>query len=295
MKNILLYTLIIILSLNPFKIKAQSDLVILSWNIKMLPKICDLVNKNKTIMSNEERLDSIISCFLKSNADIIQLQEAFDNKAVKKIISKLEAKYPYAITPKHQFIKYSNGLLTLSKYPLTLENSIFFNKSRLHDCIVSKGAILYSVTVENQKIFLVNTHLQSDYDLITSEKLRGSQLTQIHTELLDQRILENNPLILAGDFNFNESSSEYLKIKNELLWEDRSKGNNDPMYTFSHLNYWNSDFSSEKLDYIFFKNSDYLNSSCHLIKEYKKGDIDFSDHYPLKLSLSINKIYALTK
>ena len=52
-------------------------------------------------------------------------------------------------------------------------------------------------------MYVVNTHLQSDYKLATSEILRGQQLNQIIEEVLYPISSQNTPILLAGDYNFD--------------------------------------------------------------------------------------------
>lgn len=162
---------------------AQEKIKISSWNVKMLPKVCHSFSKKDKICQ-EIRLDQIIDFLKTSTSDIIQLQEVFDKQAVLRIKVALKEKFPYIILPESQFLKFSNGLMILSKISIKKEKTIFFQNHKLHDALVSKGATLYSFEHNFQKMYVVNTHLQSDYKLATSEILRGQQLNQIIEEIL---------------------------------------------------------------------------------------------------------------
>jgi endonuclease/exonuclease/phosphatase family metal-dependent hydrolase len=276
---------------------AQEKIKILSWNVKMLPKVCHSFSKNDKIWQ-EIRLDQIIDFLKTSTSDIIQLQEVFDKQAVSRIKAELKEKFPYIILPESQFLKFSNGLMILSKISIKKEKTIFFQNHKLHDALVSKGATLYSFENYFQKMYLVNTHLQSDYKLATSELLRGQQLNQIVEEIINPILSEEAPILLAGDYNFDFHSNEYNGFVSktgvkETFFKDRSI-----QYTFDNKNYWNKDAKPEQLDHVFVldRNNVLDCSKLSLIAPKMNELVDYSDHYGLEICLTFsNKFFVLEK
>lgn len=276
---------------------AQEKIKISSWNVKMLPKVCHSFSKKDKICQ-EIRLDQIIDFLKTSTSDIIQLQEVFDKQAVLRIKVALKEKFPYIILPESQFLKFSNGLMILSKISIKKEKTIFFQNHKLHDALVSKGATLYSFEHNFQKMYVVNTHLQSDYKLATSEILRGQQLNQIIEEILYPISNQHTPILLAGDYNFDLNSNEYNNFVSttgvkETYFNDKKKN-----YTFDNKNYWNKDAKPEQLDHIFVldRNNVLDCSKLSLIAPKMNELVDYSDHYGLEISLTFpNKMYVLEK
>lgn len=293
MRNVLL-VIVFLFSIQGF---SQEKLKITSWNVKMLPKVCNSFSK-KDKLWQEIRLNQIIDFLKNSSSDIIQLQEVFDKAAVSKIEQELKYKYPYIILPQHQFLKFSNGLMILSKISIKKEKTIFFRNHKLYDALVSKGATLYSFEHNFQKMYVVNTHLQSDYKLATSEILRGQQLNQIIEEILYPISNQHTPILLAGDYNFDLNSNEYNNFVSttgvkETYFNDKNKN-----FTFDNKNYWNKDAKPEQLDHIFVldRNNVLDCSKLSLIAPKMNELVDYSDHYGLGISLTFpNKMYVLEK
>jgi endonuclease/exonuclease/phosphatase family metal-dependent hydrolase len=286
-----------LLTFNLYSQEVQKPIKFSSWNIKMLPKICHFFS-NKDKMWQEKRLKVIIAFLKNSNTSIIQLQEVFDVDAVKEIQKELKHKFPYIIYPKSQFLKFSNGLMVLSKMPIKLEKTIFFNNHKLHDAFVSKGAILYSLEHDFQKMYIVNTHLQSDYKIATSEILRGQQLAQIMDEIVEPVQKHRSPVLLAGDYNFDLKSKEYVYFVENLNLKETCFEKSDKVYTFDNKNFWNHDVKSETLDHIFIldKNNTISFSNLSLISPKMNDLVDYSDHYGLEISINLmSKYYVMEK
>jgi endonuclease/exonuclease/phosphatase family metal-dependent hydrolase len=293
MRNVLL-VFIFLCSIQGF---TQEKIKITSWNVKMLPKVCYSFSK-KDKLWQEIRLNQIIDFLKNSSSDIIQLQEVFDKAAVSKIEQELKYKYPYILLPQCQFLKFSNGLMILSKISIKKEKTIFFRNHKLHDALVSKGATLYSFEHNFQKMYVVNTHLQSDYKLATSEILRGQQLNQIVEEILNPIANLHTPILLAGDYNFDLNSNEYNNFVNTTGVKETSFSDKNKNYTFDNKNYWNKDAKPEQLDHIFVldRNNVLDCSKLSLIAPKMNELVDYSDHYGLEISLTFsNKIYVLEK
>jgi len=274
----------------------SKNIHVTTWNIKMLPSICFFFSPNE-LKQQDQRLDWICEYIKNSDLEIIQLQEVFNDKAIEKIQAKLRSTYPYMILPRGKRFHFKNGLMVLSKHPVKLEKAIFFDAKKLHDAFVSKGAILYSAQIGHESIMLLNTHMQADYPVATSEVVRQEQLLQIYSELIHPYAYLNKPLVMAGDFNFTEYSLEYKFLYDLFPVVDLKAKLQKSYATFNNENYWNRDQKSENLDHIFLfdKNQMVQLVDLNLLKVLKDGVIDYSDHYGLTATFDLQMNLSIAK
>lgn len=258
---------------------------IVSYNVKMLPKVCNALSEKNQI-SQQNRLNYLIEFLKKESFDVVNLQEVFDPKAVTQIKEALMDHYPYCIKPSKKGIGFSNGLMVLSKFPIKNTKTIFFQKLKFFDFFASKGAISYHVQIEDQMIGIINTHLQSDYNPLTASNTRIHQLKDIHQLML---LDVSTSYILAGDFNFQKQSKEY-QFMSQLSFFDPIPSK--IFKTFCGMKEDN-DLNGIQLDY-FFTNQTFIANYNTWIKiiEGKKNEMPISDHRPLVLECSPSKLLS---
>ena len=250
-----------------------NSLRVLSWNIKMFPAPYGWFQNSKY------RAENIIEALKESELyDVILFQEAFSGKIRKIIFNGLKTIYPHQITPKDQtiFYKTNSGLWVISRTPITLIDEISFSQLRNWDTFSSKGAKLYSVTKNKQEFYLINTHLQSDYEKEYRD-VRSSQYSEINDGLILPNLKSGLPIFLCGDLNISKPPQ-----LNELL--DKLKFENGPLS--GKILY--STLSDKKLvDYILVKTNFFKfqsierkiqNMSINLFID----PIQLSDHYPVE-------------
>src|SRR5690606_23823698 len=107
----------------------------------------------------EERSLLIPPVVKESGADIIFLQEVWSDYFRQKLIKGFKDQgYPYAA---YSGSGWANGLLTISKYPLSKTSRLTFSRNTSFDeTLVAKGAILNKVTLPFLgELLVVNTHL----------------------------------------------------------------------------------------------------------------------------------------
>ena len=114
----------------------------------------------------------------------------------------------------------NNGLLILSRYPITSSDCVAFDKCASYDTIIEKGCNYIKVNVfPNIPIHIFNTHLQSSYKRIDPicEEVRLCQLRQLQKFIRSKCDIEKDAIICGGDFNINSKNSREYTLLNELL------------------------------------------------------------------------------
>jgi len=252
----------------------KNDLKILSWNIKMMPAPYGWFH------NSVERAENIIQALKSSETyDVILFQEAFSRKIRKIIFDGLQSIYPYQILPKNQpkIFKTNSGLWVISRNPITLIDEISFSHLREWDKLTSKGAKLYSIIKNEQELYLINTHMQSDYKT-KYNKVRTDQYTQINKNLILPHMKQGIPLIMCGDLNISKPSHlasllKKLKLENGLL---------SGKLQFSTIGQY-----KQLLDYILVKTETFKFQSVERKIQDMTGDLfinpsQLSDHYPVE-------------
>lgn len=271
----------------------EGKLKVLTWNVQMLPRIGSMFSSSFRKMQSE-RTEWIIEHIENSDYDIILLQECFDNKFIDRAQERLADNYPYSILPNRpHWYKLSNGLMMLSKYRLEKMENIVFEKLAQVDVFAAKGAVLAMVYIDNQALYIVNTHLQADYESNRYQDIRRKQLQHIQRSLIEPHIDSNVKLLVAGDLNIEENveSTEYAALSSEFKWKDWVFDFfKKPSTSFDMDNFWNKSYTqSSRLDY-FLAN---FTSKIFQIKiekpkrNYGKEVIDLADHYGISAEFSL--------
>ena len=232
--------------------------------------------------NREHRAENIIESLKKYELyDAILFQEVFSGKIRKIIFNGLKTIYPHQITPKDQtiFYKTNSGLWVISRTPITLIDEISFSQLRNWDTFSSKGAKLYSVTKNKQEFYLINTHLQSDYEKEYRD-VRSSQYSEINDGLILPNLKSGLPIFLCGDLNISKAP-EF----NALL--DKLKFENGPLsgkILYSALG------DKKLVDYILVKLEDFkIKSVERKIQEFSSkllvNPFHYSDHYAIELEI----------
>ena len=238
------------------KIFNSNEISIISYNIKQL--------LHWTLV---HEVNLIIQFLKKQNTTIICLQEVFCDKSKKLIIKNLADMYPYIIKRVNTKALYGwgedSGLMILSKIPF-YKNKIYYDKfdnGVKSDKFANKGYIKILLEFNQNKFWLINTHLQSNYDNIDYSNIRKQQIDKIKVHN------DNVPTLLIGDLNIKCFSQEFYSYD----WQTLYKNN---QYTFLE--------DKAIYDYILLLNS---NSLFRLKNITIKENINLSDHYPIITTL----------
>ncbi len=275
-----------------FQKRISSDsLKILTWNVQMLPSLGAIFSQDLNKMQNK-RSEWIIEYLKNNDFDIVMLQESFDNDFINDVNEQLRTRYPFQVNPlRPKWYKLSNGLMILSKIPLSLVGSTTFRKSAQSDFMTSKGAVLLEAEFQDKKMYFINTHLQADYKNAPYPLIRKKQLSQIYTDLIEPKIINKNNIMIAGDLNVEEdiNGNEYKGMISSL-------GCVDIVYqffkkqtiSFDHKNSWNSEYEKScRLDYLL-TNFSMKSLNIEFIKPKKQlenKEIDLADHYGISACL----------
>ena len=162
---------------------------------------------------------------------------------------------------------------------------VIFDVSKKSDKGAQKGCSLVEIKINNKKLLLGGTHLDSK-----SPESRSLQYKLIAENITKPFLNDSVPLLLAGDFNTNFNTAEYdsmmvnLKLNNYELNDDRP-------YTFDEFNTWNSKGYKSWIDYIFYQKSRRIKILDQYVlrpvMKFKKSKMDLADHYQLVLEIVI--------
>lgn len=215
--------------------KKQGALRIMQWNVLSWDQG---YHKKGHVPKYREDMLQLVK---KQNADILCFEEFFEpyeNIPYPPNIQPIrEMGYPYYyFVPSTSWKRdFADGIIIFSKFPIS--DSV---KIPLTDATQTEHILRVDVTVNNQKIRIIATHLQSvrfedeDYASISEikkrqesglkdsrpilRKLKMGYLQRYNQALLLQKEVMQSPypVILAGDFNDVPNSSSYFKAKNDL-------------------------------------------------------------------------------
>jgi endonuclease/exonuclease/phosphatase family metal-dependent hydrolase len=182
-------------------VRAPGEIRILSYNIKMLPRLLLPVRQGPI-----KRARLLPEHLIKDDLDVIVFQELFDVRSRRIIRRKMRKAYPYHIGPANKpfapFVT-NSGIVIYSKYPLEKVDRVRFQKREGIDRWAHKGGLLVEATLPNgQKFQVMGTHLQAG----------GSWNTKLSQYIdLASIVLTNQkpgvPQFLAGDYNTRQNDT----------------------------------------------------------------------------------------
>ena len=318
------------------KIQNNTEKVILRETIRLLTYnfFCrpPPVNSN-----NGDYKDARLNDFLEQlqNFDIICFQELFttlNNRKHKMIREGEKVGLKYYASPRVPsfFSKYltDSGLLILSRYKI-IENEFyeyFINVSG--DAPSNKGILYTKIKINNNYLFLFNTHLQSTYYDESQKKIdctiqvRAAQteelINYIYNKLLiiPRNEIKNGCMIIAGDFNIDAHDNKFAKVKYKMPNYNISEYNllklkfsklgtvidlmekkyNDHIYTYGNNEKEEYDHTlTNKVEINMKQTLDYI---WEVIPDfnldiYKQGYNIFNDNYSIEKNNKDNKIKVL--
>ncbi|MBF8268998.1 MAG: Endo/exonuclease/phosphatase protein [Gammaproteobacteria bacterium] len=163
------------------------------------------------VASAPERLQRLIPALVSLRPDIIFLQEVFHRDLQQLLIERLAAEFPYVTgcSSRRSRFRLGNELLTLSRFPLTDEKLIRFQRAAPEEKIFTSKGFYHSTVMipELGQVNLINfhataggVHAQPEHDRM--ENIRSSQIEQIlsYIHALDK-------VLLVGDLNAGPHTS----------------------------------------------------------------------------------------
>ena len=173
--------------------------------------VCGLYEQTPLIFGGvlpwAKRLDRIVETIQTANADVVCLQEVFDEELEESLLERLKGEYAYfytMIAPRYLGFKPStygvrSGLMVCSKYPV---DNARFDSFSAENPYVNRGLFSFDVA---EKIKIATTHLAA-FQKPQMIKKRLEQITTV-TELL-RSMEKERPVLLCGDLNISWTSGE---------------------------------------------------------------------------------------
>lgn len=261
---------------------------------------------------DEIRLSKLIA-FLQSSqveADIVGLTEVWSTNNKKRVIDQCKAKYPHSFYFKSSAFSVGDGLVLLSKHPLSDETFEAFKDRAGDDNFSQKGILSVKANMGGQAIRLFLTHTQAAEEA-DDKAARLGNLTQIQNLIRNKATDLNEVVIVMGDLNViaedpnGTPTSEYATALEPIMKEVglhdvyrtlHLSAIQDPGFTFDgNNNGLVSEFAPEERG--FRQRLDYVFSSATSVKASvqtpsyaspeKGGTEDLSDHYLLQAELDL--------
>lgn len=270
-----------LIQLNSPQTENDKSLKVLSYNVRLF----DLYNWT----SNQNTRDRIMLFLKKENADVLCLQEFYDNDTHFKVLDTflLIMRRPYYHVEYTLQIKDQRfGIATFSKYPIVNKGFIDFNEQTNNACIYT------DILKDGDTIRIYNAHLQSNRlntedlkflesmggeeevdNIKSSEKIfaklkKGFIHRAVQAELVSEHMFKcRYPKVVCGDFNDSPFSYTYEVMTREMTdaFEEAGSG-------FGRT--YNGKFPSFRIDYI-------LHGREWKATRFETLPEKFSDHYPI--------------
>lgn len=282
--RLLLYWLCFIVLLVSFSSRSANakDIKILTYNVQIRP-IFDEVSVSR-------RYKHFIKVL--PGYDIVVLNEVFINKYAKLIKTQMRRHYPYSTQKLGSFLgKKNGGVYIFSKTPFIQQKRRFFGSTcHFEDCLSDKGVVYIKTKIGSTLLNVFATHLQAHNEKIKRE-IRLKQVDIINQFINKQKIKRQELVIIAGDLNIPEASSDY-QIMLKRLDAKAPVYQGLPFSKDTELNSIGDGHEQARLDYILVKHS-------HFIPLLRTNRVfapkpDGSDHFPVDGLFSTVPVAVIT-
>lgn len=179
-----------------------AELSLLTWNINQWPLFW-------SARRDRQRLDLVRGSI--RGFDLVCLQEAWSSTA-----QQIRSAFPdHILGQDRSLLGFGDGLLTLSRYPVTDRRFARYLHARIPDALAAKGISLARVAVPGfGEINVVNTHLQA----WRGDGIRGCQIQELGQFV--REFAGDGTTLLVGDLNACRGSEEYRLLQRELAFVD---------------------------------------------------------------------------
>lgn len=271
--------------------KEQSDLVVVSYNVKTFSAVEELTTR--------EEADSVMQWVASRRANLVCLQEAYFSSHMsldyfRDSLSKFKYSFFENIDVNDADPETGTGLMVMSSYPIVDHGVAWADSVRV-------GAVWADVKLGRDTVRVFNLHLQStgispDDDTkplsakVADDTLSGKKLSKI-VERISQnyrvrateaegvaRHIEESayPVLVCGDMNDVPTSYTYSQIRTDGLQDAFVERGSGAGYTFKGFR------ELFRIDYI-------LSSDAYFeVKEYDSPNLPYSDHNPIVARIGID-------
>ena len=249
--------------------EAVSDFSLMSYNVRMF---------NAYEWTKRKNIPKKITEFInEQKPDILCVQEHYIGAA------QLTAIYPY------QYIKLKGknaefGSAIFSKYPMIKTASLDFPHDGNNNAIYADIVIDKKDTIRVFNVHFQSLNINPDIDDLQKEDSKkllsrigyGFSLQQEQAEML-MKDLKQSPYktIIAGDFNNTSFSYIYNLVKQDDKFNDAFLEAGSGFGKSFKLNYF-----PLRIDFLLIENG-------MKIKEFRKFEVDYSDHYPVLTKIAL--------
>ncbi|MER8113777.1 sphingomyelin phosphodiesterase [Streptomyces sp. NPDC094031] len=195
-----------------------TGLSVFAWNVDLPTAIVDSTQNQKAA----QRTPVIESIVRGHGADVVVLDEVFNNTSAADIVGKLSDLYPYHTPVVGQTCSgggwtgvsgdcssspfvINGGTMILSKYPITAQYAhVFANSaSGTWDYRANKGAALVRIAKGGTQSWVVGTHLQADESGTSTDTTQATRLAQLRElrSWADSVAGTSGPVLIGGDLN----------------------------------------------------------------------------------------------
>ncbi|SED13221.1 Endonuclease/Exonuclease/phosphatase family protein [Streptomyces misionensis] len=195
-----------------------TSLSVFAWNVDLGTAIVDSTQNEKAA----QRTPVIESVVRAHGADVVVLDEDFNNTSTADIVAELSDLYPYHTPVVGQTCSgggwngisgdcsdspfvINGGTMILSKYPITAQYAHVFANSAYGtwDYHANKGAALVRIDKGGTESWVIGTHLQADESGTSTDTTQATRLAQLGEirSWADGIAGTDAPVLIGGDLN----------------------------------------------------------------------------------------------
>lgn len=267
----------------------DDELRILSWNIKMLPRLVLRVRYGPI-----KRSRLIPEQIIADKADIIVFQEAFDVRCRRILKRRLKKEYPYHYGPANNpffSLRTNSGVMIFSKIPLEKLGQIRYSTCDGADCFAKKGVLMVEGTWKGVPFQLAGSHLEAggtnDMKITQYQEMEG---------ILAKFRKEGVPQIIVGDFNTSIVDTVLYPILTKTIGvEPHGPFTGTQKYTSDEtINDMNDGIKQKIIDYAFYRGNGFKPYSItRHVRVYRHRWSpkyrDLSDHFAVLMRVTFRR------
>jgi endonuclease/exonuclease/phosphatase family metal-dependent hydrolase len=258
----------------------------------------------------KERLDALPSALRNFGADVIALQEIYTDVQQSYLASAVRDVYPfYGPTQRQRVFGLENGLMTLSKLPMSSDLELFRCALPDERVLDNKGMLVSRITTSaTTEVLLLNIHTTAGGSVFHPEsartdRVRAKQIAQV----LDRAEREERALVIVcGDLNAGPGVSEdnyrqfdergfvdvhdgLHKYNEEATWDPKNWLNREGPHRTS---------PPQRVDHVFVRHQDLKSGKVQPLESMiqsreeivavSAGKVTLSDHYSVRVVFEID-------
>lgn len=261
------------------------DLSLATYNIFMRPE---------GIIFNDgqrKRLPLMVPRIETLQADVLILNEAFDDGLRRRIVDALAPTYPHRtdVVGEDRGLRQDGGVLLLSRWPIARERQIRFDISEGSDRWGDKGCIYAEVETPAGSLHVFGTHLDSGKN---GKNARRKQVEKIRDFIAGLHVPVDEPVLVGGDLNMGPHHRPDEVAQMKTILDATLPARTGHTHSYDPLTNILADGVTKHLDHVLYLNGhDCPTESENEVVQLKaaeewddrkhKKNKDLSDHYPV--------------